>query len=226
MFHSSFCISSATIQKPHLPYHCIWNIVCKAFGPILSLFGCFFPVFSKCFTAVLHFIATMQSRTFRTTAFGKLSVKPFGHILLLFGYFFQCLASASQQLCIHRTRFKSRTFRTTAFGKLSVKPFGQSLFFFWLFLAVFSKCFTAVFCMSSATIQKPHLPYHCIWNIVCKAFRTNSFSFWLFLPVFSKCFTAVLHVIGHDSKAAQCVPLTTEKLHLAAAKPGICSFNA
>ena len=89
--------------------------------------------------------------------------KPFGQILLLLGYFFQCLASASQE-----------------------------------------------FCISSATIQKPHVPYHCIWKIVRKAFRTKPFSFWLFLAEFSKCFTAVLHIIGHDSKAAPSVPLHLE----------------
>ena len=98
-------------------------------------------------------------------------------------------------------------------------------------------------------MQKPHIPYHCIWKILRKAFRTHASSFWLFLLVFSKCFTAVLHVIGHDSKAAQCVPLhlelqknciwpprslvfaaltpeTVEKLHFAAAMPSICSILA
>ena len=96
-----FCISSATIQKPHVPYHCIWKIVRKAFRTKPFSFWLFLAEFSKCFTAVFAFHRPrFKSRTFRTTAFGTLSVKPFGPILSLFGCFFQCLASVSQQFCI------------------------------------------------------------------------------------------------------------------------------
>ena len=69
----------------------------------------FLPVFSKGFTAVLHFRGQdPKAQKFRTTAFGKLFVKLFGQNLLRFGCFFQCLERISPQFCISEARIQKR----------------------------------------------------------------------------------------------------------------------
>ena len=78
----------------------------------------FLPMFSKGFTAVLHFRGQdPKAQKFRTTvwkivykafAFGKLFVKLFGQNLLRFGCFFQCLERVSPQFCISEARIQKR----------------------------------------------------------------------------------------------------------------------
>ena len=141
-----FCISSATIQKPHVPYHCIWKIAFSDKFFFLAVLQSLASVSQQ----FLHIIGH-DSKAAPSTAFGTLSVKPFGPILSLFGCFFQCLASVSHSFAFQGHHAKA-AHSVPLHLKIVGKAFRTHSSSFWLFLPVFSKCFTAAL-HSSATIQ-------------------------------------------------------------------------